>query len=312
MAKQRQRLAAALSLIALASAAWLKPAAASDLITQFEESQALGNRLNGKIEKQFFAAPALGKNQTRRVYVYTPPGYTGVGSRAYPVLILLHGTPGDPVEWLYRGSAHKNIDALIKSGKVPPFIAVFPDGHGPFTKYGSEWADAVSGKSNMETAVSRDLIAWLRQNYRVPTNPAFWAIGGLSAGGYGAANLMTRHPDTFRGALVLSGDFDVSDDWGDAEAVFGSDPRVRIANSPLRSIHKLAPDARSKLFFYIAVGQDDDTDLVAQNEAFARLCRSLNIPVVLDDERGGHQWGFWSSHLKSGILAWARHLGGTK
>lgn len=297
----------------LAASAFLAaalPARAQDIIASFEESQALGDRLGGKLEKREYPAPALGNHATRRVYVYTPPGYTGIGSRTYPVLFLLHGAPGDPAEWLYRGGAHRTIDALIKSGRVPPFIAIFPDGRGPFYKNSSDWADAVNNKCSMETATARDLPAWLRDTYRVSPNPAQWAIGGLSEGGYGAANLLVRHPDTFRSALVFSGEFAVSDDWPDAKPVFGTDPKVRAANSPLITVKRLPADVRSKLFFYLAVGQDDAEELLAENETFAVTCKTVGVPVTLDADRGGHKWGFWSSHLKTGLAAWAKRLAG--
>jgi len=285
-----------------------RPAMASDIITSFEESQSLGDKLFGKLEKCSFPAPALGKNKTRRVYVYTPPGYSGTGTRELPVAILLHGTPGDAVEWLFRGGVHKTIDTAIQNKKLPPMVVVFPDGKGPFDKGGSEWADAVGGKSNMETAISRDLVAWLKKTYTVSDNPVKWAIGGLSAGGFGAANFLIRHPETFRSGIILSGDFAVNDDWPDTKDVWGTDPAVRAAYSPLRSLHKVAPDVRSKLFFYVAVGQDDDDDLVRENETFAGVCRSLNVPIEYDTRRGGHSWGFWSSHLQIGLDEWAKRL----
>lgn len=293
-------------------AGWVVPAYASDLVTSFEESQSLGDTLSGKIEKRSYSAPALGVSKKRRVYVYTPPGYSATGARELPVMILLHGTPGDAVEWLFRGGVHKAIDAAIVAKKLPPFVAVFPDGKGPFYKGGSEWADAVGGKSAMETAVSRDLVAWLKKNYTVSENPAKWAIGGLSAGGFGAANFVVRHPDTFRTGIILSGEFSVSDDWPDTKDVWGTDPAVRAAYSPIRSLHKLAPGVRSQLFFYVAVGQDDDDALVRENEAFDGVCRSLGVPINYDTDRGGHSWGFWSGHLQTGLLEWAKRLRAAK
>ncbi|WP_309692395.1 alpha/beta hydrolase-fold protein [Armatimonas sp.] len=291
---KRYTILSLLALIALTS----RPANA-DLLRAFHERQVLGNKLAGKLEKTEFFSAALGEK--RSVFIYTPPGFSQNPTRRYPVLMLLHGTPGEAVDWLYDGNAHRAVDSAIAAGTLPPCLIVLPDGRGPFYKGGSEWADAKGGKCNMETAVVRDLSQFLESRYHAVSNPALWAIGGLSEGGYGAANLAVRHPERFQSALIFSGDLRVKDDWGDATDIFGSDPAVRSANSPIEQLHHILAEDRKKLHFYLAVGADDDEDLISDATGFSAIARSVGSTVKLDRDPGAHKWDFWNKHFQSAL-----------
>jgi S-formylglutathione hydrolase FrmB len=284
--------------------------ARADLLTAYQESRVLGDTVGGHLAKVSYPTPSLGKS--RLAYIYTPPGYSASTSKPYPVIVLLHGSPGGPIDWLYQGHAHLAFDEAIKSGAFPASIVVVPDGHGPFYKGGSEWADSIDGRCRMESAITQDLPRYLKANYRVSENPSLWSIGGLSEGAYGAANLVVRHPDVYRNAIVLSGEFTVSDDWGDADRVFGNDPANRLRNSPFSQIRRLSPAEREQLRFYIAVGADDDSDVITDNESFVAMCKSLGVAVRFDRDPGHHKWGFWSSHLKTAMVPlseWLRKAG---
>ena len=273
--------------------------ARADLFRVFHERQVLAHKLTGKLEKTRFFSAAL--KEARSVFVYTPPGFAQSPTRRYPVLVLLHGAPGEPLDWLYEGDAHRAIDRAIASGALPPCLIAVPDGHGPFYKGGSEWADALQNRCSMETAVVRDLTQFLESRYRATSNPALWAIGGLSEGGYGAANLVVRHPERFQSALIFSGDLRVKDDWGDDTDIFGTDPALRSANSPIEQLRRVPAASRKKLHFYLAVGADDDPDLISDAVGFAAIARSGGALVQLARDPGAHNWSFWSRHFQAAL-----------
>ncbi|MCX6368919.1 MAG: alpha/beta hydrolase-fold protein [Armatimonadetes bacterium] len=289
-----------LSLLAFAALPLLISAPAhADIFRVFHERQVLGQKLSGKLEKTQFSSPALG--ESRSVFIYTPPGFAQNPTRRYPVLVLLHGSPGEPIDWLYEGDVHRAIDKAIAAGTLPPCLVAVPDGHGPFYKGGSEWADALGGKCNMETAIVRDLSQFLETRYRATANLALWAIGGLSEGGYGAANLAVRHPERFQSALVFSGDLRVKDDWGDDTDIFGTDAALRSANSPVEQLRRVAPETRKKLHFLVSVGNDDDADLIGDAVGFVTVARGAGATVKLDRDTGGHKWSFWSKHFLAAL-----------
>src|SRR5205085_2032388 len=68
---------------------------------------------HGKLEMISYESKSVGT--TRKMNVYTPPGYTS--EKKYPVLYLLHGIGGDETEW--QRFAHPNLllDNLIADGK---------------------------------------------------------------------------------------------------------------------------------------------------------------------------------------------------
>ena len=78
---------------------------------------------HGTITHPWYSSPALGL--TRRMSVYTPPGYEQ-SKQKYPVLYLLHGMGGDEEAWLNFGRSAQILDNLIASGKIKPMIMVMP------------------------------------------------------------------------------------------------------------------------------------------------------------------------------------------
>ncbi len=63
---------------------------------------------------------------TRKMQVYTPPGYSA--EKKYPVLYLLHGIGGDETEWQRFAKPNLLLDNLLAEGKVMPMIVVMPNG----------------------------------------------------------------------------------------------------------------------------------------------------------------------------------------
>jgi len=82
---------------------------------------------HGTVQAVWYPSPTL-KLKSRRMYVYTPPGYTA-GNAKYPVLYLLHGMGGDEDAWTVMGRANVIIDNLIAEGKAKPMIVVMTNGN---------------------------------------------------------------------------------------------------------------------------------------------------------------------------------------
>ena len=81
---------------------------------------------HGSVHIDWYASPSL--KLTRRVYVYTPPGYRS-GTERYPVLYLLHGGGGDEEAWTSMGRTPQILDYLIAQGKTKPMIVVMTNGN---------------------------------------------------------------------------------------------------------------------------------------------------------------------------------------
>src|SRR5204863_3980375 len=79
---------------------------------------------HGKLEMIEYESKSVGA--TRKMNVYTPPGYTK--DKKYPVLYLLHGIGGDETEWERFAKPSLLLDNLIADGKAVPMIVVMPNG----------------------------------------------------------------------------------------------------------------------------------------------------------------------------------------
>jgi hypothetical protein len=67
----------------------------------------------------------------RQVDVYVPGVYDAVPGLSLPVVYLLHGTPGQPADWLNGAQLAAVLDQMIGAGTMPPTIVVLPNGNTP-------------------------------------------------------------------------------------------------------------------------------------------------------------------------------------
>ena len=98
-------------------------------------------------------------SETRRVFICLPAEYEKLREMmSFPVLYLLHGSPGGPEDWLKMGDAQAILDKAAADKIIGPCIAVFPDGNGGLMK-DTQYIDAPDGNTPMETFISKMLEA---------------------------------------------------------------------------------------------------------------------------------------------------------
>lgn len=120
--------------------------------------------------------------------VYLPPGFSD--TRRYPVVYLLHGMPGSPTEFVAGANFLQWADDAIAAGTARPFIAVMPAA-GSRHQYNGEWAGP------WERAVVDDVVPWTDEMLPTLPDAADRILAGLSAGGFGAADIALRNPGVF-------------------------------------------------------------------------------------------------------------------
>jgi enterochelin esterase-like enzyme len=237
-------------------------------------------------------------DEYRQAVVLLPPEYTTSPNAAFPVLYLLHGSPGSDLDWLRNGAADIIAEAKVAQ-KAPAMIVVFPDGVGPRGGAGDYWADGYVPGDKMESDLIDDLIPSIETHFRVVPDQAHRAIGGLSSGGYGAANLALRHPGEFALALVFSGDLTP------ATNAFGGDQSALNANSPLRIA--LAPRPSAAAAFFVGWGRSDS--LAGENQLFAQRLRHAGYVVNTEVVPGAHTWDVWRQLLWVGLQQMGEWIG---
>jgi len=130
--------------------------------------------------------------------VWLPTGYDASDSH-YPVIYFLHGSGG--TESADAPAFSHMLAERVATGKIPPVIAVFPNGGL------SGYRDHPEGNLNVESMIVQELVPLIDHTYRTRTDRNNRALGGFSMGGGGSVRLALRHPDLFSAAASWAGAF---------------------------------------------------------------------------------------------------------
>lgn len=244
-----------------------------------------------KFQLETFNSQAMG---TQRQYgVILPPGYEKNLQKRYPVIFLLHGGHDNARAYVDKYAVINVLDELYKSKKLPPSIIITPDGNdqrGSSPLFDPDYYDGPNGK--VGTLIGSELVQVVKSRYRTLENPQFWALGGLSSGGWGAFNIGLRYPQNFKILFSHSGYF--TDD---------SSPR----NSPQQIVQQLPVQDRKQLRVYLDAGKSD-SNLLASTQAFHKTLDKLGIENVFYAFPGGHGlsgpdvgWNYFHKHLKDSL-----------
>ncbi len=149
---------------------------------------------HGRMEMISYDSKSVGT--TRKMQVYTPPGYSA--EKKYPVLYLLHGIGGDETEWQRFAKPDLLFDNLLAEGKVTPMIVVMPNGRAQKDDRakGNVFAFAPAFAA-FEQDLLKDVIPTIESRYSVQADREHRALAGLSMGGGQSLNFGLGHLDTF-------------------------------------------------------------------------------------------------------------------
>ncbi len=126
--------------------------------------------------------------------IYIPKGYDDNRTEGYPVLYLLHGSHGNDKGW---DDFWETLDAMIENGSIEPVLAVVP------SSGNSYWVDSEKFGA-YESAVTKDLIAKIDQDYNTIPERTGRYLMGYSMGGYGALRYAMAYPELFKATTLLS------------------------------------------------------------------------------------------------------------
>lgn len=216
---------------------------------------------------------------TRRLRVYTPPGYEASDQR-FPVLYLFHGSGDNEATWTDFGRAHVILDNLIASGKAKPMLVVMPDGHTmPPVPRDSPKAAEVRNKNlgSFEADLLSDVMPMIDKLYRTRADRESRAIIGLSMGGNQSLIIGLNHPELFA--------------W-----VGGMSSAVREPDTQLAPFFKDIATANERLkLLWIACGKDDF--LIKENQKLDAMLMEKQVKHTYVESAGGHSWPVWRRYL---------------
>jgi enterochelin esterase-like enzyme len=249
---------------------------------------------------------------TRDVYVYLPPQYFQKPFRHYrfPVIELLHGSPGGPRAWVDVMGVIPTFLSLLGTHPDDAAVLVMPDTDGG-PRYGLQCLNNPGGIQDM-TFVARDVPDAIARIARVQPPGRAWGVAGYSEGGYCAANIALQDPTGYGAAGVLSGSFAPIRSQVPAgnkpggkplkADVFLGHPGLQLINTPREYVTRVPVNDMLPAFWLAAGAQDKEDVLAAQDFRQVLQTRMVNVPLIVVPG-GGHQASVWRAALGP-MLSW--------
>ncbi|MFG2802181.1 alpha/beta hydrolase [Streptomyces pseudovenezuelae] len=221
------------------------------------------------------------------VYVWLPPQYGAPAyrHRTFPVVELLSGYPGSAKAWFGSLHAVRQLEPLMRTGRVAPFILVAPRMN---LLAGVDTGCAnITGTVNADTWLSVDVPKMVTDNFRARSGPAGWAAAGYSAGGHCATKLAVAHPDRYRAAVSMSG---YNDPIGERNSLAAETPALRRANNP----YVLLREARTPpaIALYQSGQPGDGYEAATGLAQIAKAPTTVHV-VYIPKSAGGHNMKLW-------------------
>ena len=227
---------------------------------------------HGTLETVEYPSTTVGN--TRKMLVYTPPGYSKEAT--YPVLYLLHGIGGDEEEWHRHGHPEVILDNLAADQKLTPMIVVLPNGRAQTNDRaeGNVFAHAKAFET-FEGDLLKDVIPFIEKTYSTKTGPENRALAGLSMGGGQSLNFGLGNLDTFA--------------WVGG---FSSAPNTRKEAELLPH----PEDATKKLkLLWVSCGNEDN--LIGISQGVHKYLTENKVPHTYHIEPGKHDFAVWKNDL---------------
>jgi enterochelin esterase-like enzyme len=222
-------------------------------------------------------------NRKRKVWVYTPPGYSAKTGEPYHLLISFDGD-----SYQKDIPAPTILDNLLAAGKIYPTVQIMVDNS-------EDRLGDLANRQQFADFLSKDLLAWAQKNFRVTNEASKTTLCGYSAGGLAAAFVALKYPHQFGNVLAQSGAF-----WRGNE---GSTQPIEWLTAQLKAAPKL------NLRFYLEVGAGETVKTVGgisileANRHLRDVLQAKGYDIkYLEVPNAVHNSEHWRSQLADGIV----------
>jgi S-formylglutathione hydrolase FrmB len=230
--------------------------------------------------------------------IYLPAALRGNDQIRLPVIVLLAGYPGSPVQWEQSGIlAIMNDFAALHKGLAPIVAAV------DFT--GTKDADTECVDSNQgsaETYLTKDVPNYIKQHYQVQTDASSWAIGGYSAGGTCGPLIALRNPSVYQNFMNVSGDAapSIGNDVKTLSVLFNGSQQQLLEHTPNYLLKKGNP-LYANLHGWYFYGKQDNPLLNRRLQDQYNLAKQAGLTVEIQSIDGHHEFGVWKAGYVMGL-----------
>lgn len=257
---------------------------------------------HGAVAEVFYYSSVL--KTTRRMHIYTPPGYEA-GNLKYPVFYLLHGSGDTDDAWTSVGRAAFIFDNLIAAKKAKAMIVVMPAGHQPGIPFGAPPSGPPSTTPTVNPFTNEfitDMLPYVEKHYRTINDRQHRAIAGLSMGGSQTLDIAFTHLNMFGEIGVFSSGASLGGGRGRAPApgapaaapATPPPPRPDWEATHLSDLDNASLKKGTKLI-WLSTGKDDN--LVANTKSTVELLKKHGFEPVFIESPGAHSWFNWRNYL---------------
>ncbi len=240
----------------------------------------------------------------RAAYVWIPPEWFAPSAPKLPVIVMLHGTPGDPSDWTRASFADSTAQAFAAQHKGMAPMLVMPDVNGAF----ADDTECVNSAhfGDVENYLTQDVPAFMQKNFNANSSPGAMAVAGLSEGGTCALMLALTNPKLFPTFASYSG-FASPTYQGDTQQqtvndLFGGSQAAYQTHDPLFLLsHQRFPGMAG----WFETGLQDG-DVLKTTQTLLPLATAAGIDTCFASPPGTHNFGFWQAAFAHSLpwLSW--------
>lgn len=239
---------------------------------------------------------------TEKVIAWLPPQYSDPAFSAarFPVVTMLGPAYLSVSSFVDQLGFGKTAAAEIRSGRVAPFVAVFPEINVQLP-VDTECTD-VPGGSQGYTWLAEDVPSWAERVLRVQPRGHAWSVMGYSTGGFCATKLQLREATTYAAAGSLEGYFrpELDGTTGNLAELYAASPTLAQLNSPEELIKDPARAAAARV---LVMTSKSDPQSYDASMRFIDLARGVSRVQLYLVPGVGHSFGAVRSVLPS-ALGW--------
>ena len=202
--------------------------------------------------------------------VYLPPCFASESEARYPVLYLIPGRGSSPDHWINAGLPEE-VDELILSGDVPPFLLVTTEN---------------TDSDPMAETIDKELIPFVESQYPVAQDRRTRAVAGGSLGGIAAYRLAFQYPDTFSSAGIFG-----------AGAISGEENQIRLW------LTRMNDSNRTRVFMNSG---ERDPFMLERARVMKSILDEAGVENQLFVDDGEHNYPYWLRDFAMYLKWWAK------